>query len=201
MHEYSVLYHDRKNTYYCLAVLSGAIGIGIAFCINAINSSFGLTVAAPSGLAVFGILCLLFDKFIWSWNWLYSIGVIKIPNLNGEWIAEIKSSATGNEIEASVRIHQTYSKLRIHLETDKSDSLSNMAALEMANPTMFTLRYEYIAEFRRDENAQILRHYGVTSLRLKSHDHRFSDEQTAHYYTEQGRDSHGEITLSRKVSK
>jgi hypothetical protein len=69
----------------------------------------------------------------------------------------------------------------------------------MASPTLFNLRYEYSAEFQRNEAAEILRHYGVTNIRLKSEDHKFSEQHAASYYTEQGRDSHGDITFARMV--
>lgn len=197
MHEYTVSYHDRKPAYYFLAILSGLAGVGIAYLLDAIQTASGIVIAAPSGLAVFGLLFVLFDHCVWNWSCLYKLGLIRIPNLNGDWEAVVSSSATGDKIKASVKIHQTYSKIGIHLETDKSDSLSKMAAIEMANPTMFTLRYEYSAEFQRDETSAILRHFGVTSIRLKSDDHKFLNDHSANYYTEQGRDSHGEITFSR----
>tara|TARA_R110002049_G_scaffold49267_2_gene141145 strand:+ start:3153 stop:3755 length:603 start_codon:yes stop_codon:yes gene_type:complete len=197
MHEYSISNHDRKTAYYFLAVLSGLLGAVIAYFLGAFEKSFGVAVAAPSGLAVFGLLFIVFDKFIWKWPWLYNLGVVKIPNLNGYWDASMASSATGNQIDAQVFVYQTYSKIRIRLETEKSESISQMAALEMADPTLFNLRYEYSAEYQRDENADILRHYGVTSLKLKSDNHEFSSEHSATYYTEQGRDSHGTITIKR----
>ncbi|MCW8965065.1 MAG: hypothetical protein OQK82_00045 [Candidatus Pacearchaeota archaeon] len=199
MHEYSISHHDRKTAYYFLAILSGLLGAFVAYILGTFESSFGIAVAAPSGLAVFGFFFLLFDRFIWQLPWLYTLGIIKIPNLNGQWDAAIVSSATGNEIQAQVYVHQTYSKIRIRLETEKSESLSQMAALEMADPTLFNLRYEYSAEYQRDKNAEILRHYGVASLKLKSRNHEFSSEHSATYYTEQGRDSHGTITVRRSV--
>ncbi|PTQ77419.1 hypothetical protein C8R26_10865 [Nitrosomonas oligotropha] len=199
MHEYIVSYHDRKLAYYFLALLSGIVGIGIANLLDSIQSVSGIVIAAPSGIAVFGLSFVLFDRFVWNLPWLYKLGLIKISDLNGDWRAAISSSATENKIYAAVKIHQTYSKIRIHLETEKSDSLSQMAAIKMENPTMFTLRYEYSAEFQRDETSEIHRHYGVTSIRLKSNDHKFSDDHYANYYTEQGRDSYGKITFSRVV--
>lgn len=197
MHEYSLSHHDRKVVYYIIALLSSLAGIGLGFVVEALRSKSGIVVAAPSGLMVFGLFFLLFDRFVWKWPCFYSLGLIKIPNLNGDWSAEISSSATGEKIMANVKIHQTYSKIRIHLDTDKSDSLSQMAAIEMASPTLFNLRYEYSAEYQRNEAAEILRHYGVTNVRLKSEDHKFSERHAANYYTEQGRDSHGYITFSR----
>jgi hypothetical protein len=199
MHEYTIAYHDRKMAHYALAVLSGLIGIGIAYGLSAIQAASGLVIVAPSGVAVFVVLFLVFDQFLWNWPWLYKLGLLRVPDLNGDWEAEISSSGTGEKIRAQVKIHQTYSKIRIHLETDKSSSLSRMAAIEMASPTMFTLRYEYSAEYQRDKTAAILRHFGVTSICLKSNDHRLLGEHSANYYTEQGRDSHGTILLKRIV--
>lgn len=200
MHEYIISSHDRKYSYYFIAIISGLFGVGIAFLINAIKTNYGIIVAAPSGLAIFGLIFFLFDHFIWKYPPLYILGLVKIPNLNGDWVATISPSEAGNKISAKVKIHQTYSKIGIHLETDQSNSLSKMATIEMAHPTMFTLRYEYSAEFQRDEQSTILRHYGVTSIRLKSDDHHFLNEHLANYYTEQGRDSHGEIVF-KKVAK
>lgn len=200
MHDYSISYHDRKTAYYFLAILSSVIAGAFTYFTGALATSAGIFIAAPSGLAIFGFLFLLFDRYIWLWPLLFNIGLIKIPNLNGQWTATITSSATGNGIEAQVVIHQTYSKLRIRLETDKSESISQMATLEMTDPTLFNLRYEYSAEYQRDENADILRHYGVTCLKLKSASHTLSSNHTATYYTEQGRDSHGTITIWRSDS-
>jgi hypothetical protein len=199
MHEYSISHHDRKNAYYLIAILSGSLGTLIAYLIGAFQNTYGVAIAAPSGLVIFGLVFLLFDHFVWRWSILYKLGLVKIPNLNGTWDALITSSvSTGECIDAKINIHQTYSKIRIRLETDKSHSFSQMAAFEMVDPTYFNLRYEYSAEYQRDHNAEILRHYGVTCLRLKSENHFFSTQQSATYYTEQGRDSYGTITVTKK---
>lgn len=198
MHEYTTSYHDRKLAYYLLAILSSIVGIGVSFLLDAISDTSGIAIAAPSGLLLFGMLFLLFDRFVWRWSRLYKFGLVKIPDLNGDWTAVIYSFR-GKKIEAAVKIYQTYSKISIYLKTAKSDSLSQMAAIDMVSPNMFILRYEYSAEFKRDEAANILRHYGVTCVRLKSNDHRFLENHSANYYTEERRDSHGEITFSRVV--
>ncbi len=201
MHEYSISHHDRKKAYYFIAILSGGLGTFVAYLIGDFQKAVGVAVAGPSGLAVFGLLFLLFDNFVWRWPLLYRLGIVKIPNLNGSWAAEITSSEnSGGGIKAEINIHQTYSKIRIRLETNESHSLSQMAAFEMADPTFFNLRYEYSAEYQRDQNAEILRHYGVTCLKLKSADHIFSAQQSATYYTEQGRDSHGVIVVTKVKS-
>ena len=138
MHEYTISYHDRKLSYYFLAILSALLGSGVVYLLNNIQTSFGIVVAAPSGVVIFGLLFFIFDHYVWKWSFLYSLGLVKIPNLNGDWVATISSSSTKNKVTANVNIHQTYSKIGIHLETDKSNSLSTMATIEMAHPSMFT---------------------------------------------------------------
>jgi hypothetical protein len=201
MHEYSLSYHDRKKVYYFLAIISGSLGFLVAYLLNSFQNIFGFVIAAPSGIALFGVTFMVFDHLIWRIPIFYATGIIKIPNLNGTWIATIKSSKDDlADIGAKITIHQTYSKICIRLETEKSQSLSKMAVIEMADPTFFNLRYEYSAEYQRDQNAEILRHYGVTCLALKSDNHKFLNHQLANYYTELGRDTHGSMKVLKHES-
>lgn len=198
MHEYSTSYHNRKNVYYFIAVISSLIGIGIALLIKLSLNTFELAIIAPSGLAVFGLTFLVFDRFIWKWSIMYNLGLIRIPNLNGKWTATMNSATTENpDISAEINIHQTYSRIKIRLETQKSHSLSTMASIEMADPEYFKLRYEYLAEFQKDISSEIIRHYGVTDIALKSHNEKFDNKQNAKYYTEQIRNSNGIMKMTR----
>ncbi len=197
MHEYMTTHHDRKITYFLITLVSGGLGTLIAYFIDKLEM-FGVLVAAPSGMLVFTLTFLLFDKFIWNLPILYKWGIVKIPNLEGVWDTIITTAdPAAPEVKAKAIIHQTYSKIKIRIETDKSHSVSQMAILEMTDPTCFNLRYEYEAQYKRDENSNILRHYGVSCFSLKSNNHDFSSEQSATYYTEQGRDTHGEILIKK----
>lgn len=199
MHEYMTTHHDRKKTYFLISLVSGGLGTLAAYLVDTLES-IGILIAAPSGMLVFTLTFLLFDKFLWRLPILYKWGVVKIPYLEGNWDAIIKTTdPAASEVRAKAIIHQTYSKIKIRIETEKSNSLSQMAILEMTDPACFSLRYEYQAEYKRDENSNILRHYGVSCFNLKSNSHDFSSDQSATYYTEQGRDTHGEIMI-RKVS-
>lgn len=197
MHEYTLCNHDRKNIYYTSAILSSLAGGGIAFAITKLNSSIGITLAAPSGFAVFGLIFLLFDNFIWKIPKLYEWGLIKIPNLNGDWDAEISSSGTQEPIPASISISQTYTKIRIRLDTQKSQSLSKMATLEMIDPECFKLRYEYLAEYHKSVG-NTLWHHGVSEITLKSKTANFDSSYSARFYTEMDRDTSGLITLTKR---
>lgn len=84
MHEYTVIGHDRKKIYYSLAFLSGVLSPVIVSWMKQVLNLITIQLIAPSGLAIFGLLFLLFDCFVWKWNLLYKTGIIKIPNLGGQ---------------------------------------------------------------------------------------------------------------------
>jgi len=102
MHEYTLSNHDRKRIYYSVAFLSSLAGGGFAFLLAKLNASMGIGFAAPSGFAVFGLFFIWFDTYLWKWPALYDFGLIKIPNLNGQWDAEITSSVSDEPISATV---------------------------------------------------------------------------------------------------
>lgn len=202
MHEYTVIGHDRKKVYYTLAFLSGLLSPYISNLINKVSNLTDLTLLAPSGLAIFGLLFLLFDNVLWKWNLFYKTGFIKIPNLSGKWNGYIISSKQPQQqVPATITIYQTYSNIRIRLETQYARSLSLMAAFDMVDPSCFNLSYEYLSEYRSPQG-EIYRHYGVTRLSLKSYDDdKFDREQKGFYYTEKNRDAFGEIIFEKKVNR
>lgn len=73
-----------------------------------------------------------------------------------------------------------------------------MAIFDMADPTCFNLRYEYRAEYKPSKTETKI-HYGVTNLLLKNYNGEIDVIDEARYYTELGRDTHGRITLQKKV--
>ena len=215
MHEYVVAHHDRKKIYYSAAILSSLVGGLIIFAITKINGLTGLAIAGPSGAVVFFLLFLVFDLWIWKFKFLYEWGIIKIPNIGGDWMAEIssgapvsappnidaKGEATQKVILANFKVHQNYSRLLIKLDTKNSESISQMASLVMVSPECFKLRYEYLAKYKRDADSQALTHYGVTEFKLESVNSVFNSKYEASYYTELSRDSHGSMVISRVAKK
>jgi len=212
MHEYVVAHHDRKKIYYSAAILSSLVGGLIIYVITKINGLTGLAIAGPSGAVVFFLLFLIFDLWIWKLKILYEWGIIKIPNIGGDWMAEISSGApVGMDSEsksgpsqkvilANFKVHQNYSRLLIKLDTKNSESISQMASLVMVSPDCFKLRYEYLAKYKRNADSQPLMHYGVTEFTFESASSVFDSKYEASYYTELSRDSHGSMVISR-VSK
>ncbi|WP_437127913.1 hypothetical protein [Pseudomonas alvandae] len=95
MHEYVVSYHDRKKIYYIAAVISGLLCGALIFLASTFNGLTGLAIAAPSGAAVFVLVFLIFDLWLWKASFLYDWGLVKIPNLEGDWLAEVVADPGG----------------------------------------------------------------------------------------------------------
>ncbi|BAY94371.1 MULTISPECIES: Cap15 family cyclic dinucleotide receptor domain-containing protein [unclassified Tolypothrix] len=201
MHEYTVISHDRKKIYYSLAFLSGGLSPVLVGWVSQASNLISIPLIAPSSLAIFGLLFLLFDHFLWKWSLFYKTGIIKIPNLSGKWNGYIISSKQPQQkIPATITIYQTYSNIRIRLETPHAKSISLMAAFEMVDPACFHLNYEYLSEYRSPQGV-ISRHYGVTRLDIKIDDDKVDKEQRGYYYTEKERDAYGEIYFEKMVKR
>ncbi|MDF2457779.1 MAG: hypothetical protein K0S79_195 [Nitrospira sp.] len=195
MHGYDVSHHDRKVIYYFVALIAGLLGILATGIAVSLSNAAQIAVAAPSGLMMFGLTFLAFDRWAWKLKRLFDWGAIPIPNIHGTWLAEIHSSKGGGPIVATLVIHQTYTRLKIRLNTSTSESLSHMASFAMVDPKCFRLRYEYSAEFRPTPESEVFRHYGVTALTILIGD--TPSNCRGDYYTEQGRDSNGTLVLRK----
>lgn len=198
MHGYDLTFHDRKLTYYAVGVVAGLIGTGISWLISN-ATSYGFALAAPSGVAIFGLVFLIFDRWVWRWNVLYSMGIIPVPDLTGTWDVQLKPGPSVVSIPASMEIYQTYTRINVRMKTKTSESTSQMAVLKAVNPTSYKLRFEYHAEFSPSGRPKS-RHYGVTALSIESRDAKFIGPFVADYYTEQGRDTFGTIVITKKGS-
>lgn len=207
MHEYTIQGHDRKKIYYSLTFLSGLLSQFFAVWLSHLanlTNIVNISLVAPSGLAIFGLLFLLFDNFLWKWGLFYRSGLIRIPNLNGQWsgyITSEKKHNPNNKIPVTVTICQKYSNIRVRLETQSgwSHSVSVMASFEMVDPNCFYFNYEYFATYK-PEQEEVKTHYGVTRLILKSTNNRFDKEQRGFFYTDRDRKSSGDLVL-KKLSK
>ena len=195
MHGYDIPSHDRKLAYYIVGIVASLAGICIGWIISTV-SAYGLPVAAPSGVAIFGLAFLIFDKWVWRWKFLYSAGIIPIPDLAGTWTVALKNSTDEQSISASMEIHQTYTRLKVRLNTNSSESISQMAFLTVVDPKCYKLRYEYLAEYSPPQGT-VSRHYGVTSFTVTSDTASFKGPYKGDYYTEQGRDTNGSVQIKR----
>lgn len=199
MHGYILPEHQRWKIYYFVALASFTIG-GLITNFNSVLTGYGIYLAVPSGFLIYTILFGLLNEYLWKCQWLYDLKIFKIPNLNGDWIAELTPTSKKNQppISAKISIHQTYSRISIRFDSDKSSSVSKMAIIDMVTPNSFNLRYEYASTYRGVNPYS--EYNGVAQVTLLYNKKtKFQHKHESIYYTNHIRDTHGNISIKKEV--
>jgi hypothetical protein len=204
MFPYTTDSDERKNIPIILVILSlsvtAFINLVISWISNIITFSIPfflqpLYLSAPLTIAMYFILLEIFDKYLWKWSLLHSLGLIKTPNLNGTWHGYLLSSYSNLNVkhEISVIITQYWSEIKIVLKSDDSQSTSTIAGLLTNDSNCITLYYLYLSEPEPDAAPTMHSHRGTNWLVFDEK----RDSLIGGYYT--GRDSknHGKIVLQR----
>ena len=198
MHCYSTDSEERTQVTCALALVSGALSAALA------SSSFvehmPAWVHAPSALAIFGMTFAFFDQYAWRWAWLRKLGIIKVPDLCGEWKGRVRRTdeAGGGsdrgevEVPVTVRVAQTWHRISLVLTSAGSNSHSISASLLVSNPAEQTLSYEYLNEPKPDAPDTMQTHRGTAVVSIKP-----NGDLEGQYYTGRGRVTHGSFKLSR----
>lgn len=150
-------------------------------------------LSVPSFAGFYSALYWIFDHYVWKLNLLRKIGLIKVPDLNGNWEGKIESSysQSGPAQPFSVTILQRWSKIIVKLETKRSRSYSTAAILrtdDLPNPE---LTYMYVNEPKATAPNTMNMHRGTAILELAD------SVLEGDYYTGRGRGEVGTIKLNR----
>ena len=151
-------------------------------------------LSLPSFGGIYCVLHWLFDHYLWRWGALDKMRLARVPNLNGQWTGEIRSSyiPDGKPLRVSVLIRQRWSKLIIRLDAARSRSHSVSATLRVSDLPYPTLDYMYVNEPSPDARETMNAHRGTAMLELKG------GVLTGEYYTGRGRREIGTIQLRRE---
>ena len=179
-----------------------AVGVLLAWLLGASFASFlgallgpelSWLLSAPSMPAFFSAAYWAFDRYVWRLDLLRKIGFVDVPNLNGEWKGEVKSShgVDGSSHSVSVVIHQRWSKMAIRLATEHSRSHSTLAAIKTDDAVNPELTYLYLNEPSPDAQETMEAHRGTAILELSG------EALVGSYYSGRGRREMGTITLKR----
>lgn len=130
MHTYSINTDERKNILLVMAIISIVFSWGSCKILGNYQISLPWWVGSPSVLFFYGLIFIVFDK--WLWRHFRKIKLVKTPNLIGEWRDKLKSSFDNHSlgIKATLKIFQTWTKIKILLSTDQSSSQSEIALLK-----------------------------------------------------------------------
>lgn len=195
MHPYATDSPERLNIIFGLAVFS----VGLAYLLHAGVSFLGIQfpwwAESPSMMGIFGLLYQLFEKRLWRWKILRRMRIVGVPDLNGEWSVEGRTSFDSEKIfSANAIIKQTWTKISVWLETPESLSHSISASILIEQPGGVTLSYEYRNEPKANAKGTMHAHRGTAVLKLKGN----GCELEGEYYSGRDRLNYGAL-LFKKV--
>ena len=151
---------------------------------------------APSVMTFYGVFHTLFDRWLWKWSVLRKLGLVQVPNLNGQWTFQIASNYNGTELDASVRVNQTWRSIQLALDTPRSRSTSLVATLLTADPNEFVLNYEYLNTPKQGAVDSMHIHRGSAELRFPRA--ALIDVGSGEYYSGRDRANQGQLTATRQ---
>ena len=193
MHPYSIDTEERKNILLLLAIISIVFSWSFYKILGNYQISLPWWVESPSVLFFYGVLFILFDK--WAWGIFRKIGFVKTPNLNGEWNGDLKTSFDEHslEVKASLKIFQSWTKIKIILTTEQSSSYSETASFVIEAPEGKHLSYQYINEPKSSVTKTMSIHRGTARLLFNEKENTLVGE----YYSGRDRQNFGSLNFKR----
>lgn len=198
MHVYS---SDNEFRSTFLAIL-GVVAFIVVVTLNAYvfpwlyqQIPFKIPPLVVPGLAfgvVFGLFHRVFDRRLWKKPWMPDF-IVAVPDLTGHWEGEIRTSYEGEipddyladgghqPMTATLNIKQTWSKIIIHFETERSPSVSTGASFQTEGTLHPKLSYLFenegadVVEQAEDEGP----YDGTTRFTYRESD----DRLVGYYYT------------------
>jgi len=196
IHTYSANQEERRAFPYYLAVAATVITLILHSSLLYFGFGVGAWVYLPTNFAIYCLLYYSLDRFLWKITILQDAGLVKIPNLNGRWSGELRSSHSQYQTQHNVTliITQTWATLSIKMESDKSTSWSSMASIDTLSTSDIELSWEYRAEAKRPDERDF-NHRGVTRLVFNRSPQSLISKISGIYYTQHDRDTNGIIDL------
>ena len=196
MHTYTTDSSERKFIPLYIASASILLAWGLNRLFNFTQLTVPWWIDAPSVIGFYGLLYTLFNKYLWRSRILRTIGIVKVPDLNGVWNGYVVSSFDkhAKEDKATIKISQTWTRIVIILETNYSKSSSLIAAIVTEDPSGTILSYEYLNEPKPNAKHTMHAHRGTARLTLKSEGKVLEGE----YYTGRDRQNFGILRFERR---
>ncbi len=149
-------------------------------------------------LGIYGLIFKIFDYTFWQIFPQGLFGIVEIPNLNGTWIGELRSSFDKNSTPyvITVKVVQTFSTIKIFSYFQRSWSYSIVADFYKESDGRQVLHYVYRNEPGGNANPGMHGHYGAGK-------HEFIKSKNimeCSYYNETPRDRgwYGSFNVKRK---
>lgn len=188
MHSYSIDSEERMRLPFFIAVASILLAIAIQGLLLTANITVPWWSEAPSALGLYGLFYYIFDNFLWKWQPLRLLNIVKTPNLNGNWKGELTSSFDNftEKCEVLLKIHQSWTRINITLTTYSSISQSVVGAISSYDMEENTLSYQYSNKPIPKATSTMHPHEGTAVLNFQ--------KESCHgtYYSNRDRQNYGD---------
>jgi hypothetical protein len=152
MVHYSVDTDTRLKVHIVLAAAS----IGLTYVLHLVAAWIPALVTGPSVLTIFGVLIVVFNKFIWRIPILSrpcGFSLLPIPNVDGEWAGKF-TRMDGKQVPVTAKITQTWTTIDIVFESEETVSRVTSASLYVTNRKHLRIVYTYLVEDKRPGNGE-----------------------------------------------
>lgn len=171
MHPYSINTEEHK----WLALYVMVIAVLLAWTLYWFSKNvFAIPwwLEAPSVIGFYGILHKWLDLKLWKNNYIRKIFGIKTPIFDGGWSGSIKSNSDHADGLIPIKkfcIKQTWTHIRIYLETETSESHSFEASMNVDEFGTSRIHYQYMNKPKDSAPESMHVHYGSASAKLDDH--------------------------------
>lgn len=199
MHNYGTNLEERKLIPFLLAVLAVAGGILTSSVLGLFHIELPWWAPPIDTMTYYGVLYWVFDRYLWRWKFLRSIGLVKIPIFSGTWSGRVipaensTAQALAATAEVTITVRQTWQSIAVLASTAQSRSRSISASVVI--DAQDTLSYEYQNEPLSSAPATMHVHRGTTRFILVN-----ASTLEGEYYSGRDRQNFGTISV-QKVSE
>jgi hypothetical protein len=192
MHPYSTTSEERSRLPFAFAVVAIGLAWLLSLVVGTTHPPFWLEV--PGTVTLYGLLYGLFRSYLWKWKMFHTTGIVKVPDISGEWAGYVTSSFDdlAQQHPVSVRIQQNWTHLLVRLTADQSESESIVASMAVEEGVVLT--YQYRNTPKPGAKNTMHAHVGTGVLKLSAD----RSELSGQYYSGRDRANQGLIVLTRR---
>jgi hypothetical protein len=198
MHPYATDSRERLLVPFLLAAASLVLAYALHLVMTRLNlNPWWLDI--PSVFGFYVIFYRVFERWAWRAPIFRLTGIVKVPDLQGEWHGTVSSSHIdegGLAItrEATVQVKQSWTQMCVSLSTDISNSRSQIGGILLScGPPNPLLTYDYLNEPKPDAPDTLHAHRGTTRLDVLDGGSALEGQ----YYTGRDRVTHGRLSLRK----
>jgi hypothetical protein len=194
VHPYSTNSEERTVTPFFLAAVAMLVAWTVAEISGELHVPFWLEI--PGVFTTYGLLFLVFRKYLWKIGFFRFICRVKVPNLEGQWEGYGTTSFDGESRQhITLKISQDWTHILVKLVAPTSTSRSITASIFITDAES-VLHYQYTNDPNVRATKTMHSHAGSASLEV-SHE---ASQLSGDYFSGRDRATHGEIVLHRKIT-